>query len=60
MCIFNIENGTHPIDNVPLKLKMFFDMSKITTINLVLQRNGEKNCYLIAYQRDTKSYSSLG
>jgi hypothetical protein len=60
MRIFNKENGTHPIDNVPLKLKKFFDMSKITTFNLVLQRNGEKNCHLITYQRDTKFYLSLG
>ncbi len=60
MRIYKKENGTHPIDNVPLKLKKFFDMSKITTINLVLQRNGEKNCYLITYQRDTNSHSALG
>ena len=58
--IFNKENGTPHIDNVPLKLKKFFDMSKITTFNLVLQRNGEKNRHLITYQRDTKNYSSLG
>jgi hypothetical protein len=60
MHIFNKENGTHPIDNVPLKLKMFFDMSKITTFNLVLQRNGGKNCHLITYQRDTEFYLILG
>lgn len=60
MRIFSKENGTHTIDNVPLKSKKFFNMSKITTFNLVLQRNGEKNCHLIAYQKDTEFYLSLG
>lgn len=50
MPIFNKENGTNPISNVPLKFKKFFDMSKSTIINLVLQRNGEKKNYVSIYQ----------
>jgi hypothetical protein len=60
MCIFDKQNGTLPIGCIPLNnLKKFFDMSKITTINPVLQRNGEKNSYALYNQRDTKSYESL-
>jgi len=58
--IFNKENGTHPISNVPLKLKKFFNMSKINKINLVLQRNGDKKSHVIAYQSNTKFYNILG
>ena len=46
MCIFNKKNGTLPISCIPFKLKKFFDMSKSTKINPVLQRNGEKNSYI--------------
>jgi len=60
MPIFNKENGTHPISNVPLKLKTFFNMSKINKINLVLQRNGDKKSHIITYQLDTKFYNTLG
>lgn len=60
MPIFNKENGTNPISNVPLKLKKFFDMSKSTTINLVLQRNGEKKNHVPIYQADTEFFKSLG
>jgi hypothetical protein len=48
MCIFNKQNGTLPIGWIPFNnLKKFFDMSKITTINPVLQRNGEKSSYML-------------
>jgi len=48
MFIFDKKNGTLPIGCIPLKnLKKFFDMSKITTINPVLQRNGEKSSYAL-------------
>jgi hypothetical protein len=60
MLIFNKENGTHPISNVPLKLKKFFNMSKISKINLVLQRNGDKNSHVIMYQSNTKFFNVLG
>jgi hypothetical protein len=61
MCIFNKINGTPKVSSIPFKiLKKFFDMSKITTINPVLQRNGEKNSYALYYQGDMKYYKSLG
>ena len=60
MRIFNEENGTHPISNVPLKLKKFFNMSKVSIINLVLQRNGDKNSHIIMYQLNTKFFKILG
>ena len=61
MCIFNKENGAHPMSCTPQNnLKMFFDMSKITTSNLVLQRNGEKNSHVIYYQRNKKIKRILG
>ncbi len=60
MCIFNKKNGTLPISSIPLKLKKFFDMSKITKINPVLQRNGEKSSYALNIQGHTKYISRLG
>ncbi len=60
MLIFNKENGTPPISNVPLKLKKFFNMSKINKINLVLQRNGDKKSHVIMCQLNTKFYKVLG
>ena len=60
MLIFNKGNGTHPISNVPLILKTFFNMSKINKINLVLQRNGDKKSYVIAYQLNKRFHKSLG
>lgn len=60
MSIFNKENGTHVQSSVPLKKsKKFFNMSKSTVINLVLQRNGDKNCHTINNQLDTNFYNSL-
>ena len=60
MSIFNKENGTHVLSIVPLKTsKKFFNMSKSTVINLVLQRNGDKNCHLISNLLDTKFLNSL-
>lgn len=48
MCIFNKENGMIRNDNIPFnKPKKFFDMSKITKINPVLKRNGDKNSYML-------------
>ena len=48
MCIFNKENGIIRNDNIPFnKPKNFFDMSKITKINPVLKRNGDKNSYIL-------------
>jgi hypothetical protein len=60
MVIFRKENGTPRSSNVPLKSKKFFNMSKSTEINLVLQRNGEKYCHLIIYQLIMKFFISLG
>ena len=61
MSIFNKENGTPPQSNVPLKiLKKFFNMSKITSFNLVLQRNGEKNSHVLDYKINKKNIISLG
>jgi hypothetical protein len=60
MLIFNKNNGVHHDGRTPLKLKKFFDMSKIKTFNLVLQRNGDKNCHLITYQIVTNFITSLG
>jgi hypothetical protein len=43
MFIFNKENGMIPLRSIPSNnKKKFFDMSKTTTTNPVLQRNGEK------------------
>lgn len=43
MFIFNKENGMIPLRSIPSNnKKKFFDMSKITTTNPVLQRSGEK------------------
>jgi hypothetical protein len=48
MCIFNKENGMIRNDNIPLnKHKKFFDMSKITKINPVSKRDGDKNSYML-------------
>jgi hypothetical protein len=48
MCIFNKENGMIRNDNIPFKKpKKFFDMSKITRINPVLKRNGDKNSHML-------------
>ena len=60
MLIFNKENGTHPISNVPLKHKKFFNMSKINKINLVLQRNGDKKSHASVYQSNTNFFKILG
>jgi len=61
MCIFNKINGINPQSNIPLnKLKTFFNMSKITTFNPVLQRNGEKSSHALYYQKDTIHFESLG
>ena len=60
MYIFNKKNGTLPISSIPLKLKKFFDMSKITKINPILQRNGEKSSYALNNQKYTKDISRLG
>ena len=38
----------------------FFNMSKITTINPVLQRNGEKSSHAFNNQRDIKIIETLG
>jgi len=35
-------------------------MSKITTFNPVLQRNGEKSSHALYYQKDTIHFESLG
>ena len=48
MRIFDKKNGTLPTSKIPLKnLKKFFDMSKSIKIDPILQRNGEKNSYVI-------------
>lgn len=61
MLIFNKENGTHRQGNIPFKtLKKFFNMSKITSFNPVLQKIGQKNSHIIYYQIDTKFYKCLG
>ena len=61
MSTFNKENGTHPQGNIPFKiLKKFFNMSKITSFNPVLQKIGQKNSHAIYYQTDTRFYKLLG
>lgn len=60
MLIFNKKNGAPHDGLTPLKLKKFFDMSKIKTFNLVLQRNGEINCHLTTYQRVINFKTFLG
>lgn len=61
MPIFIKENGTSPQRFVPLKiLKKFFYMSKFTTFNPVLKRNGQKNSHAIMYLRDINYLKSLG
>ena len=61
MSIFNKENGTHPQGNIPFKtLKKFFNMSKITSFNPVLQKIGQKNSHVVYYQIDIKIYKLLG
>ena len=61
MRTFRKRNGTHVQSSIPLKnLKMFFNMSKITTIKPVLQRDGIKNSHLLNYQINKKIYNSLG
>jgi len=61
MCIFNKNNGAHPQSITPLNnVKKFFNMSKIITINPVLQRNGQKNSHALYNLRDTKNYKLLG
>ncbi len=48
MFIFNKENGMIPLRNIPFNnKKKFFDMSKTTTTNPVLQRNGEKISFIL-------------
>ena len=60
MCLFNKKNGTLQIKSIPFKLKKFFDMSKSTKINPILQRNGEKSSHAYNYQRLTKKSIALG
>lgn len=61
MCIFNKENGTPPLSNVPLKiLKKFFDMSKFKPINPVLQRNGQKNSHALYKITNKEIFNLLG
>ena len=47
MIIFKKENGTCPTSNIPFKLKKFFNMSKTTKFNLILQRDGADKRYII-------------
>jgi hypothetical protein len=48
MYIFSKENGMILNDNIPLnKHKKFFDMSKITKINPVSKRDGDKISYIL-------------
>jgi hypothetical protein len=59
MLIFDKQNGTLPIGCIPLKIKKFFDMGKITKFNPILQRNGEKSSHSLHYQIVTNIYESL-
>ena len=60
MCIFRKENGTHVLSSIPLKIKKkFFNMSKITSFNPVLQRDGQKNSHAVNYQTDINFYQPL-
>ena len=48
MSIFNKENGMIPLRCIPFhKTKKFLDMSKTTTNNPVLQRNGAEITYML-------------
>jgi len=51
MTIFNENKARTDLDSVSLNIntKMFFDMSKITTKEPVLQRNGMVNSVLVSY-----------
>lgn len=49
MCIFN-KNSETPTKQISLlKTKKFFDMTKSTTNNPVLQRNGVENSFTYSY-----------
>jgi len=46
MTIFKQKNGTSLVGNIPFNnKKKFFDMTKITSLNPILQRNGVKSSY---------------
>jgi len=60
MITFREENGTRTTGNIPFKLKKFFDMSKITKSNLILQRSGAEKRYLIDIKLFTSFYKFLG
>ena len=61
MLTFNKKNGINPHSYIPLEiLKTFFNMSKITTFNPVLQRIGQKNSHVIYYQKFINFYKPLG
>lgn len=47
MTIFKKENGTSTTSNIPFKHKKFFDMSKTTKSNLILQRSGAEKRYVL-------------
>jgi hypothetical protein len=48
MPIFNKRKRDTPTRDIPfINLKKFFNMSKITTFNPVLQRDGQKNSHVI-------------
>jgi hypothetical protein len=52
MSIFNKKNGTILARHIPFNnKKKFLDMSKITTNNPVLQRNGAKISYALTINR---------
>jgi len=55
MCIFNKNSETTYTANLAIKkLKKFFDMTKSTTNNPVLKRNGVKNSFIASYSEDYK------
>ncbi len=60
MTIFIKENGTSTTSNIPFKLKKFFDMSKTTKSNLILQRSGAEKRYVVDIKLFTKYYNPLG
>jgi len=61
MHIFNKRKRDTPTRDIPFKnLKKFFNMSKITSFNPVLQKIGQKNSHVVYYQIDIKIYKLLG
>lgn len=61
MTIFSKEKRDKPTTIYPVKiLKKFFNMTKITSFNTLLQRNGEKNNHSIMYQIDMRILKFLG